>query len=94
MAVHEALAQRVVVRFHLTSLTRDELPAYLTHRLQLAGATFPLFDATAEETLYQATSGLPRKIDLLAHHTLMAATLAKAKVATAVHFQAALSEVA
>jgi type II secretory pathway predicted ATPase ExeA len=94
MAVHEALAQRVVVRYHLTPLTRDELPAYLTHRLQLAGATVPLFDATAEQALYQATSGLPRKINLLAHHTLMAATLAKAKVATADHLQAALPEVA
>ena len=94
MAVHEALAQRVVVRYHLTALTRDELPAYLTHRLQLAGATVPLFDATAEEALYQATSGLPRKINLLAHHTLMAATLAKAKIATADHLQAALPEVA
>ncbi len=84
----------IVVRYHVTPLTREELPAYLTHRLQLAGATVPLFDATAEEALYQATSGLPRKINLLAHHTLMAATLAKAKVATADHLQAALPEVA
>jgi type II secretory pathway predicted ATPase ExeA len=94
MAVHEALAQRIVIRYHVTPLSREELPAYLAHRLQLAGATVPLFDATAEEALYQATSGLPRKINLLAHHTLMAATLTKAKVATADHLQAALPEVA
>jgi type II secretory pathway predicted ATPase ExeA len=94
MAVHEALAQRVVVRYHVLPLTRDELPAYLAHRMRLAGAEVPLFDPTAEEALYQATSGLPRKINLLAHHTLMAAALAKAKIATADHLQAALPEVA
>jgi general secretion pathway protein A len=94
MAVHEALAQRVVVRYHVLPLTREELPAYLAHRLRLAGADVPLFDPSAEEALYQATSGLPRKINLLAHHTLMAAALAKARLATADHLQAALPEVA
>jgi len=42
---------------------------HLVHRHHLAGPTVPLLDATAEEALYQATSGLPRKINLLAHHT-------------------------
>ena len=37
MAVHESLAQRIVVRYHLAGLARDELPEYLTHRLRLAG---------------------------------------------------------
>jgi len=94
MAVHEALAQRIVMRYHLTALAREELSPYLTHRLRLAGAELPLFDPTAEEALFQATSGLPRKINLLAHHTLMAAALARARTATADHVQAALPEVA
>ena len=94
MAVHEALAQRIVVRYHMVPLRRDELSPYLTHRLQLVGATQPLFEPAAEEALYQATSGLPRKINLLAHHTLMAAALARARTATPDHVQAALPEVA
>jgi general secretion pathway protein A len=69
MAVHEALAQRIVIRHHMAALTREELSAYLAHRLRLAGAEHPLFDPAAEEALFQATSGLPRKINLLAHHT-------------------------
>lgn len=93
MAVHEALAQRIVVRYHMSALTRDELPAYLAHRLRLAGAELPLFDPAAQEALFQATSALPRKINLLAHHTLMAAALARAKTASAEHVQAALPEV-
>ena len=56
----------------MAALTRDELTGYVTHRLRLAGAELPLFDPAAEEALFQATSGLPRKINLLAHHTLIA----------------------
>lgn len=77
----------------MAALTRDELSAYLAHRLRLAGAEHPLFEPAAEEALFQVTSG-PRKINLLAHHTLIAAALARAKLATADHVQAALPEVA
>jgi general secretion pathway protein A len=92
MAVHEALNQRIVVRFHLPPLSRDELGPYLGHLLRRGGTELPLFAPAAVEALFQATQGLPRKINLLAHHTLIAAALQKAKAATADHVQAALSE--
>ena len=94
MAVHQALAQRVVVRHHMTPLTREEIPDYLAHRLRIAGTEVPLFEPAAEEALFQATSGLPRMINSLAHHALSAAALARAKVVTAEHIQAALPEIA
>ena len=53
MAVHESLSQRLVVRHHLTGLDRDELDAYLTHRLRLAGCEVPLFEPPAIEALFQ-----------------------------------------
>jgi general secretion pathway protein A len=93
MAVHEALSQRIVVRYHLPALVRDEIAPYLIHLLRRAGTELPLFEPAAVEAIFQATQGLPRKINLLAHHTLIAAALAKAKAATAEHVQAALSEV-
>ncbi len=67
MAVHAPLSQRIVVRYHLDGLTREELSLYLTHLLRLAGTELPLFEASAMEALFQATSGLPRKVNLLAH---------------------------
>lgn len=94
MAVHEPLNQRIVVRHHLGGLDREELPLYLTHLLRLAGTELPLFEASGIEALFQATSGLPRKVNLLAHHSLMAAALSKAKAASAEHVQAALPEAA
>jgi len=94
LAAHEALSQRIVVRYHMAGLTRDELPAYLTHLLRLAGTELPLFEPAAMEAIFQATSGLPRRVSLLAHHALMAAALAKAKAVSVEHVQAALPEVA
>lgn len=52
MAVHESLAQRIVVRYHLSGLSRDELPEYLLHRLKLAGCELPLFEPPAVEALF------------------------------------------
>lgn len=93
MAVHESLAQRIVVRYHLTALARDELPHYLTHRLRLAGCELPLFEPPVIEAIFQATQGMPRKINRLAHYALSAAALAKAKSVTCEHVQAALEEI-
>ena len=42
----------------------------------------------------EITINPPRKINLLAHHTLLAAALTRVKLATADHVQAALPEVA
>jgi len=53
-----------------------------------------LSSTAAHEALFQATGGLPRKINLLAHHALLAAALARAKTVSAEHVQAALPEVA
>jgi type II secretory pathway predicted ATPase ExeA len=92
MAVHESLAQRIVVRYHLGGLSREELPQYLHHRLRLAGCELPLFDPPAVEALFQATQGMPRKVNRLAHYGLTCAALAKTKTVAAEHVQAALDE--
>ncbi len=94
MAVHESLAQRVVVRYHLAGLAREELSEYLSHRLRLAGCELPLFEPPAVEALFQATQGMPRKVNRLAHYALTSAALQKAKTVATEHVQAALEEIA
>jgi general secretion pathway protein A len=93
MAVHESLAQRIVVRYHLAGLSRDEVPEYLTHRLRRVGCELPLFDPPAVEALFQATQGMPRKVNRLAHYALTSAALNQAKTVTTEHVQAALQEI-
>ena len=94
MAVHEPLAQRIVVRYHLGPLANAEVGDYLTHLLRRAGTELPLFEPAAVEAIAQAMLGLPRRVSLLAHHTLLAAAVAKAKSASIEHVNAALPEVA
>jgi len=94
IGAYEALNQRIVVRYHLPGLSREELPLYLGHLLRLAGTELPLFDPAAVEAIFQATQGLPRKVNLLAHHALIATAVAKAKSVNLDHVQTALAETA
>ena len=66
LQMHEALRQRIGTHYHLEGLTREELDAYLAQQLKAAGVTQPLFDDTARQGLYQATKGIPRKVNKLA----------------------------
>ena len=94
MAVHESLAQRLVVREHLGGLERDELEPYLAHRLALAGCQLPLFDPPAVEALFQASRGLPREVNRHAHYALMAAALDEARTVSAQHLEHSCQELA
>ena len=92
MSVHESLDQRIVMRYHLSGLARDELPDYLIHRLRIVGCELPLFEPASIEAIFQATQAIPRKVNRLAHYALTAAAIAKQKTVNAEHVQAALSE--
>ena len=92
LSVHEPLAQRLVVRYHLAGLAPEELPAYLQHRLELAGTQMELFEQPALEAIFQATNGLPRKVNLLAHISLNVAALQKAEAVSAEHIRTAVGE--
>lgn len=92
MTVHESLTQRLVVRHHLGGLQRGELDDYLAHRLHLAGCELPLFEPPAAEALFQASRGLPRQINRIAHYALSACALDNARSVTAEHLQNAVDE--
>ncbi len=93
MSVHEALNQRIVMRYHLSPLERDELEPYLSHLIRRAGSELPLFEPAAFEAIYQSTHGLPRKVNLLAHHALLAAAVDKAQVVSQEHVTRSLPDI-
>ena len=74
----EQLAQRVIARYHLGPLSRQESAQYVAHRLAVAGpdgaagAAAP-FDAAAMAALHRLTGGVPRRINLLADRSLLGA---------------------
>jgi general secretion pathway protein A len=78
LQMHEALRQRIGTHYHLEGLSREELDAYLAQQLKAAGVSHPLFDDTARQGLYQATKGIPRKVNKLAMTALRLAAARKA----------------
>ena len=58
-------AQRVASSFHLRSLTREMVGAYITHRLEAAGASWTIFSEAACRKVYEATGGVPRLVNQL-----------------------------
>jgi type II secretory pathway predicted ATPase ExeA len=76
--MHEALRQRIGTHYHLEGLSREELDAYLAQQLKAAGVTQPLFDDAARQGLYQATKGIPRKVNKLAAAALRLAAARQA----------------
>ena len=92
MAVYESLRQRIVVRCHLEGLDREEVTGYLEHRLKLAGAGVPLFRDDAVEAIAQATNGVPRRIDRIAHLALCAAALDKRDMVDTADVQKAVDD--
>lgn len=88
----EALAQRITIRFALRGFDRDTTRHYLEHRFKIAGVERPLFTAPAHEALFDASQGIMRRIDTLAHHALAAAATSRAKLVEPEHVLQAAEE--
>lgn len=93
MGVHEPLWQRIIVNYHLSGLQQNELLKYLEHHLKLAGTERNVFEPSAVEAIFQATNGLPRKINLLAHYILNAVVLGVGNSANSDHVRQAHDEI-
>jgi type II secretory pathway predicted ATPase ExeA len=93
MAELEPLAQRVTVRFALRGLDRDGTRLYLEHRLRVAGVDRPLFSEPAIEAIFNASQGVFRRIDGVAHHALAAGAAARARIVDADHVVSAAEEI-
>jgi general secretion pathway protein A len=74
----EQLRQRVIASYHLGPIARDETRHYIEHRLSLVGwKQDPRFDDDAFDEIFQWTSGIPRRINLLCNRLLLATYLAE-----------------
>ena len=65
------LSQRIVARYHLGPLTRQEVAAYVRHRLEISGAQRPLFPASLMGRMYRLSGGVPRVINVLCDRALL-----------------------
>src|SRR3954466_12325219 len=68
------LMQRVRLRFHLGALSRDDLRAYILHRLEVAGANGrQIFDEDTFAEIARYSGGVPRLVNTLCDTAMMAA---------------------
>jgi general secretion pathway protein A len=66
------LDQRISIRCLLKPLNREEVEAYITHRLWVArGSTAVTFTPGAIDTVHALSSGVPRMINLICDRALM-----------------------
>lgn len=87
------LAQRVTARYHLVPMTRDEVAAYVEHRLQVAGMTRPLFTRGALRAVWQHSSGVPRLVNVICDRALLGAYASEATEVSARIVHKAVHEV-
>lgn len=73
IAARPNLDDRVALRYSLRPLTPEETRGLIEFRLQKAGCTaeVPIFTTGAMERIHAVTGGLPRKINMLCHDTLV-----------------------
>lgn len=68
------LLQRIIFQHRLMPMAANEIAHYLAHRLNIAGYQGGmLFLPDAVQTLYRASQGTPRLINILAHKSLLLA---------------------
>ena len=80
---HHALDQRITTVARLLPLSAEETNQYLLTRLAAAGADRPVFEDGAVNTLFDATGGVPRRINNLATATLVVAAARNRRLVSA-----------
>ena len=69
----QQLRQRVIAACHIGPMSQEETQAYIEHRLKCAGfsRTARLFDSGAYEAIFEASGGIPRRINALCDRLLL-----------------------
>lgn len=68
----EQLRQRISLRYHLSSLSREETRRYVEHRLSVAGDQGRVkFTKGATDSLYEFSKGVPRLINVVCDQALL-----------------------
>ncbi|MES2015736.1 MAG: AAA family ATPase [Pseudomonadota bacterium] len=91
----EQLAQRVIARYHLGSLSEQETGSYIAHRLHVAGAGAAVapFPRNLIGRIHQLTHGVPRRINLLCDRALLGAYVENSPQVTRAILRRAADEV-
>src|SRR5690625_4444171 len=68
---HRPLTQRIIMRYQIQPLNKEDVFAYIEHHLKLAGAKMPIFTEPALEAIALRSQGWPRVINTLTVNCLL-----------------------
>ncbi len=87
------LKQRIIASYHLGPLDRHETQSYIEHRLRHVGWNDdPHFAIAAFDRIFDATAGIPRRINALCDRLLLGAFLSEQHVVSATDVDAVAAE--
>ncbi len=86
------LSSRIIARCHLQGVSRQDMEAYLTHHLKIAGIKHSLFSEAAITAIHQGSGGLFRRANHLARGALIASANEKSQQVSAEHVRIASTE--
>jgi MSHA biogenesis protein MshM len=87
------LRQRIIFEHRLQGLGKDEVGAYVTHRLVVAGYSgAALVSDGALSVLHRASRGVPRLVNILLHKAMLLAYGEGARAVRASHVRAAIAD--
>jgi putative secretion ATPase (PEP-CTERM system associated) len=90
----EQFRQRVIASYHLGPLDEAETRGYIEHRLhRVAWKSDPEFDPSAIQSVYQATAGIPRRINAVCNRLMLAGFLANQHKFTSVEVDSVVAEI-
>jgi general secretion pathway protein A len=69
----EQISQRITSRYHLMPLEEDDVHAYISHRLAVAGERDRVFSNRALSRIFELSSGIPRLVNVLCDRALLGA---------------------
>jgi putative secretion ATPase (PEP-CTERM system associated) len=91
----EQLRQRVIAAHHLDPMDKAEIEPYITHRLQrVSWNGNPQFDQRVFSELYEASGGIPRRVNQIANRLLLLGAVEERTRIDSVMLKAVLDELA
>jgi putative secretion ATPase (PEP-CTERM system associated) len=91
----EQVRQRIIAGYHLRPLDRQELQAYVEHRLALVGwRNDPSISDGAFDAIFAATGGVPRRVNNLCDRLLLFGSLEEVHEIEDSHVQTVVEEMA
>lgn len=91
----EQLRQRVIAAHHLEAMERGEIEPYILHRLEKVGWNGnPQFDQRVFSELYDASGGIPRRVNQIANRLLLLGAVEQRSRIDAAMLKSVLDEMA